>query len=340
MRIGLKQASASLPEILYLNTSVDLTRPTLVRGVINERCNYKCLHCGCWRLGEYREINIAQWTHALASLKEFLGSYTIRFSGGEPFIKKGFLDLFEYCRDRSIGFGLITNGSAFISPEVVRRLTATRPLNLDISVDGPKSVLHDRLRGAPGSLAAIERGIEGLRAEQRRTGVSFPIRIKPTINAMNFRSMPALVIWTVNVGASSVDFQPIRHWTEESRGALWPTPEVISEMEAMIAELIGLKRAGAPIETADHVLRTSRPTSSGVRRPRSSGRAGPGFASTSSIHAGWSLPATSSPRSATSPGSLRGKSGKGTSRGRTAGSPRRAGRGARLDAYQSRSWRS
>jgi MoaA/NifB/PqqE/SkfB family radical SAM enzyme len=255
-RLGLKQASAALPEVLYLNTGIDLTRPTLIEGVVNERCNYKCQQCGCWRLGNYQEITIQQWKDALGSLKDFLGTYTIQFSGGEPFVKKGFLDLLEFCRDQSIDFGLITNGSALAVPRVASRLVASRPLNVDVSVDGPTPEIHDRLRGAPGSLAAIRRGIQAVRNEQVRTGVRFPIRIKPTVNAVNFRAMPALVSWTVDVGASSIDFQPISGWTDESRGELWPKPEEVPALEETVATLIELKARGAPIETPEHNLRS------------------------------------------------------------------------------------
>jgi MoaA/NifB/PqqE/SkfB family radical SAM enzyme len=200
-------------------------------------------------------MTIEQWKEALASLKDFLGPYTIQFAGGEPFLKKGFLDLLKFCREQSIEFGLITNGFAFINPKVISTLVASRPLNVDVSVDGPTPEIHDRLRGVPGSLAAITRGIDALRAEQGRAGVRFPIRIKPTLNAWNFRSMPALVSWTVDVGATSIDIQPIREWTDESRTVLWLSPDEVVELEGVIAELIGLKASGAPIETSDHILK-------------------------------------------------------------------------------------
>jgi MoaA/NifB/PqqE/SkfB family radical SAM enzyme len=55
------------------------------------------------------------------------------------------LDLLEFCHEHSIDFGVITNGSAFESERVIRRLVAARPLKVDISVDGPTAEIHDRL---------------------------------------------------------------------------------------------------------------------------------------------------------------------------------------------------
>jgi hypothetical protein len=66
--------------------------------------------------------------------------------------------------------------------------------------------------------------------------------------------MPALVSWTVDVGASTIDIQPIREWTDESRGELWLTPDEAGELESVIAELIRLKARGEPIETPTRLL--------------------------------------------------------------------------------------
>jgi MoaA/NifB/PqqE/SkfB family radical SAM enzyme len=214
-RLGLRQLSSILPEALYLSTGIDLTRPTEIRASVTTRCNYKRLQCGCWRCEPGQEMSIVQWEMALASIKEFCGPYRIHFVGGEPFVKKGFLDLLEFCRERSIDFGVITNGSAFANEGVVSRFVAARPLKVDISVDGPTPDIHDRLRGYPGSLASIAADIGKLRDARHRLGVSFPIRIKATLNAVNFRSMTDLVTWAMEHGATSIDIEPIREWTDE-----------------------------------------------------------------------------------------------------------------------------
>jgi MoaA/NifB/PqqE/SkfB family radical SAM enzyme len=254
-RLGLRQLSSILPEALYLSTGIDLTRPTEIRASVTVRCNYKCLQCGCWRFEPSPEMSIAQWEMVLASIKEFCGPYTIQFVGGEPFVKKGFLDLLEFCREQSIDFGVITNGSAFASDRVVGRFVAARPLKVDISVDGPTPEIHDRLRGIPGSLAAIVAGIRKLRDTRSALGVSFPIRIKPTLNSVNFRAMPDLVAWAVEEGATSIDIEPIREWTDESKRELWLSPQEIADLQLVVSELLRMKAGGAPIETSEHKLR-------------------------------------------------------------------------------------
>jgi MoaA/NifB/PqqE/SkfB family radical SAM enzyme len=255
-RLGYRQLSAALPEVLYLNTGVDLTWPVEIRATVTLRCNYKCLQCACWRMKKYpEEMSVDQWKAALGSIKEFLGPYRIAFGGGEPFVLRGFLELLEYCGRESIDFGLITNGSAFASDHVVDRFVAARPLKLDISVDGATPELHDGLRGTPGSLESISDGMGRLRGAQQRLGIRFPIRIKTILNALNFRGMPDLVTWAEDRGATTIDIQPIFEWTDETRGELWPSPSDLGEMEAVVEELVRRKAAGAPIETTEHTLR-------------------------------------------------------------------------------------
>ncbi|OJW14710.1 MAG: hypothetical protein BGO49_17130 [Planctomycetales bacterium 71-10] len=253
-RLGLRHLSTVAPEALYLRTGVDVTRPTEIRALLTDRCNYACLQCGCWRRPEVDEMPAEGWIRAIESLGEFLGRYRIQFVGGEPFVKKGFLDILECCRRNRIDFGVITNGSAFKNLRVVERFVAAGPAHVEISVDGPTPELHDRLRAAPGSLAAITAGIRNLREARAAAGRSFPIRIKSTLNAANFRTAPDLVRWAEDRGATSIDFEPLRGWTEEARGELWPTAAECDEMEGVIAELLAMQARGARIETSTYRL--------------------------------------------------------------------------------------
>lgn len=253
-RLASRQLSSLISEMAYLHAGIDLTRPTDIWACLTNRCNYKCLQCACWRFGDEPEMSIEQWRAALASMKEFLGTCRIQFVGGEPFMKKGFLDLLEFCRDQTIDFGVITNGSAFSSEQVIGRFVSARPIKVEISVDGPTAEIHDRLRGYSGSLERIALGIRKLRQAQDATGIRFPIRIKPTLNAVNFRSMTDLVRWAVDQGATTIDIEPIREWTEESKGELWLSPADLDDLQEVVDELIAMKARGAPIETSGHKL--------------------------------------------------------------------------------------
>src|SRR5258708_44683 len=258
---GINRVRGIAREGLYMNSGIDITAPESIRGMVNERCNYRCRYCSCWQQNEYvEEMSIAEWKQALVSLKQFIGTYLIQFSGGEPFIKKGFVDLLQVCHDQDIAWGVITNGSALNSKNVAA-IVAAKPCNIDISLDSADAAVNDSVRGAPGSLEAISRGMKCLLAERAATAYRFPIRLKPTISRLTYRGLPELVTWAVEHGADTIDFAPVRpiyelYWTEAIDAELWIRQPEINDLAAVIETLIEMKKAGAPIETPSEKLRS------------------------------------------------------------------------------------
>lgn len=250
-----KEFRSTTTERLQLSTGIDYTRPAAIRGMVNERCNYRCRYCKFWRLPEYHEeLSIEEWTNALASLKKLVGSYNIQFFGGEPFLKPGFIDLLEYCAGNDIGWGVITNGSA-LTQKNVKRVVEAGPLNIDISVDSNIAAENDYLRGVDGALKRVVAGVQRLASERHVQGKSFMIRLKPVVTVKNFRSLVSMVDWTTEIGADTIDFSPLRPWTEETIEEL-PLQDAtdIHDFEAEIEKLLQLKASGAPIETSQKKL--------------------------------------------------------------------------------------
>ena len=256
-RLGVRRVRQDVLEELYIRTGWDQTRPYAIRGLLTKRCNYRCRYCGDWRRDAAAdEMDLDQWQAALLSLKRFIGSYVIQFSGGEPFMFKGFPELLEFCRDNGIGAGMVTNGSS-LGTNVMRRVLAAEPTNIDISVDGTGPESHDWARGVPGSFDRLQTGIAGLRSEMDAMNLSIPIRIKTTVHAANYRQLPDLVRWCSEVGASTISFQPVRHWTPEVEQGLWLTEEGdVDALAEVVEQLVDLHARGAPIETPPAVLRT------------------------------------------------------------------------------------
>ncbi|MBT9596175.1 MAG: radical SAM protein [Vitreoscilla sp.] len=252
--LGSRRLGQELREAFYLRTGLDGTRPLAIRAHPTERCNYRCGSCKCWRLDDYPpEMPLGEWCRALADLRGFVGPYCVQFAGGEPFVYKPFLALVEWCAAHRIDWGMITNGSA-LSPANVARLVAATPLNIDVSVDGASSAVHDASRGVPGSLVCIAKGLRTLRRARDAAGGSFPIRVKPTVHRRNLHEMPQLVEWAVSAGATSIDFSPVRPWTPEVGQDLWLRPQDERALEQAIESLVAAKRAGAPIETEESRL--------------------------------------------------------------------------------------
>ncbi|MBI1375464.1 MAG: radical SAM protein [Phycisphaera sp.] len=251
-----KHTRNAAAESLYLNTGSDITRPVSVYGIVNERCNYKCRYCEYWRLENYvDEMSIDEWKAALQSLAEFVGSFHVQFSGGEPFIKKGFVDLVEWCHEQGLKWGVTTNGSG-LTEKNIERVVAARPLNINMSLDSHLDEVHNYARGIEGSLEKITKNITRLIEVRNNAGVEFPVIIKPVLHRLNFRHIVDLVRWAQDLGATAVNIQPVDRWTSETYDELWiEDPKDVEDLNGVIDELVTLRREGAPVLNAETILR-------------------------------------------------------------------------------------
>lgn len=253
---GSQRVLGAAKEFVYLQTGLDRTTPVAIRGILTERCNYRCQSCGCWRKDDHGiELTPEQWQGALASLRAFIGGYCIQFSGGEPFVYRGLLGILQWCAANGVRWGMITNGSA-ITADNARQLIAADPQNIDVSVDGATSAVHDLSRGVAGSLERIERSVVHLLAAKAAAGHHCAIRIKTTVHRGNIGQLMQIVDWAKRVGASSVDFSPVRPWTPEVESVLWPRPCDFDLLSRSVEQLVAAKRQGAPIETEEHRMRS------------------------------------------------------------------------------------
>jgi MoaA/NifB/PqqE/SkfB family radical SAM enzyme len=263
-----KHTQNAAAEEIYLLSGYDVTKPVTFYGLVNEHCNVKCRYCEYWRLKHYsQEMTIEEWQKALSSIKDFVGAFSINFSGGEPFIKPGFIDLLAWCNKNGISAGVTTNGSA-LTERNAAKVVAANPFNVNVSVDAPDADVHDYLRGYPGLFNKLSNGIRFLLDERERQGKSFPINVKPTINSKNFRLMPDLVEWAMNMGVSCVQMQPMDRWTPETYDELWIEECDLPEFERIIERLIEMQEAGAPILTPRSILRLFPDNFRGKKAPK------------------------------------------------------------------------
>lgn len=266
LRYGARQLQTAAAEAVKLRGGPDLTRPMHVRAVVNDLCNYRCRYCEMWRLPQERrreEMSIEGWKRALSSVRDLTGWTVVQFSGGEPFIKKGFVDLLEWCRDHEIPWGVITNGSA-LNEKISRRVVEARPTNFDISLDAPVADINDYVRGRDGAFDRIVRGIGYLTKFREETGINFPIRLKPVVTLPSMPYLTDMVKLTEKLGVDFVDFNALREWDNPGVTNLHiREPADLAKLERQVEELIAMKRAGAPIETSEDRLRALIPHSAG-----------------------------------------------------------------------------
>ena len=170
-----------------------IPRRLLLQWHVTERCNLRCSHC--YQDGHAgADPNFEDLLKVLAQFQELLAGWRrearpvpvrghITVTGGEPFVRRDFLQLLEVlsANRAHFSFAILTNGS-LIDAAMAARLRKLGPRFVQVSVEGSQAT-HDRIRG-PGS---FERTVAALN-HLVRAGV--PALISFTAHRANFREFP------------------------------------------------------------------------------------------------------------------------------------------------------
>jgi radical SAM protein with 4Fe4S-binding SPASM domain len=117
-----------------------------------------------------KEFSYQEYCHLLDQMAE-AGCLWLIITGGEPMVRRDFLDIYEYAKGKGFIIILYTNGT-LITPEIADRLRCWRPKTVEITMYGATRETYERVSGVPGSFDRAIRGLE-LLAER---GISLVIK--------------------------------------------------------------------------------------------------------------------------------------------------------------------
>lgn len=119
-------------------------RATRAEIEVTNRCNLRCVYCYAEANRSKVELSTAQWIEILTGMHKN-GLRAVLFSGGEPFMHRGFMDILAWAGDRMV-IEINSNGR-YISPQVAQRLKELPIKSVQISLDSADPEHHDELRG-------------------------------------------------------------------------------------------------------------------------------------------------------------------------------------------------
>ena len=159
-----------------------IPRGLLLQWHVTERCNLRCAHCYQDSYGD-DELAFPQLLEILNQYEQLLKRWRreanggringhITVTGGEPFVRRDFLELLEVFaqRRKQFSFAVLTNGS-LIDSSLSRRLRKLRPAFVQVSMEGTQAT-HDRIRGR-GSFDRTVSAVKHLVRNRIRTLISF-----------------------------------------------------------------------------------------------------------------------------------------------------------------------
>ncbi|MGK7345826.1 MAG: radical SAM/SPASM domain-containing protein [Candidatus Nitrospinota bacterium M3_3B_026] len=206
--------------------------PPMLMAMLSDRCNYRCVTCGCYDIGDKeKELKPEEWT---AVVDEFaaLGGLSARFTGGEVLLRKETLyPLVERLKTRGLAVKISTNGS-LIRDADVEFLRENRVDVVEISLHG-REENHDGYVRVPGSFKKTTALVERLVSEK------IPVRLAFTFMKNNVDDVDFIISYARRTGAPVSFNIPEAHayyFTGVDR-SVFPTLEQMERAAARVVEL-------------------------------------------------------------------------------------------------------
>ena len=222
-----------------------------VRISVTDRCNYRCRYCmpksGVKRI-PHEDVLTYEEIFFLMEILQELGVKKIRFTGGEPLVRKGMLPFLEKACAffPQLSICLTTNGSTlsqYALPLAQMRLSSIN-ISLDTLNDSKFSYMT---RGAP--LSTVLNGINELCSEVRfEMGTQIKINTV-LLRGFNDDAAEDLIEYAKSQGATLrfIEFMPLDKtvWSEESFVPFAEVLKKLPETECWQKEEQGTERASS-----------------------------------------------------------------------------------------------
>lgn len=207
---------------------------------ITRLCNLHCLHCDLDAGAEPgsrltpREI---QETITEALTLTMKSQLLVALTGGEPLMRKDFLDIVELLsQNKNVRIQIITNGT-LINQHIAETLSHyMNSMQLKgvvlVSLDGATQKTHEYLRGK----GTFSKTLEGIRL---LTNHGCPTTISMCIHNQNFHEIERFVELGESLGVDHVDFSVLRRVGRVVTNTMLETPsyyEVIKKLESILVK--------------------------------------------------------------------------------------------------------
>ena len=171
-----------------------LRSPVNLTWEVTVGCNLRCRHCLSSSTTPAADELSTQEALALVDQLHDNGVFQVNFGGGEPFMRRDFLEIVDACHAKGIMTCIFTNGT-LLTADLVKRLSRNRLVAIQVSLDGAEQATCEEIRGEGTYAAAIE-------ALKLLAASPIPSSINTVLTAGNAAEIPALYGLAQNLGVS------------------------------------------------------------------------------------------------------------------------------------------
>jgi len=146
-------------------------KPSQISITITNRCNSKCITCGCWNKIE-KDISKKYILKFINQVFSLTGPISVTLDGGEPLIRKDIFEIIHYIHKKGGYVRIMTNG-LLLDRKMIDKLVKHNISSISISLNGIDSKIHDSSRGVPGNLKRIFKAIDYIKEKYPSLNLDF-----------------------------------------------------------------------------------------------------------------------------------------------------------------------
>jgi mycofactocin biosynthetic radical S-adenosylmethionine protein MftC len=204
-----------------------LSSPVNLTWEVTYACNLRCTHCLSASGDAVAEELTTGEALDLVEQMHQAGVFQINFGGGEPFMRPDFEQILDACHLRGIMTCISTNGT-LLDNELVERLSRTRLVAIQVSLDGAEKATCEAIRGA-GTYD------DALRALRLLAQSPIPTSINTVLTRQNASEIPAMYELADELGVTL----RVSRFRPSGRGSdnwetLRPTPKQLLDFSAWL----------------------------------------------------------------------------------------------------------
>jgi len=217
-------------------------RPLAAHVKLTENCQAKCISCDYWKTRWQDGIDTDRAVELLNEIRA-AGIRSLRFTGGEPLLRKDLFEVMERANASSFK-QIILQTNGLLIKKLHKEINASPITKVCISIDGLEGT-NDLIRGIDGYFDLAMQGIKLLRGKQ--------VAIAVTLNRISAKELGRLAEVAHAVGADvqyNVLSQSIFFIKNADLGSMWPEGTDVTDIANFLRD--NLKR---PAYEVDYITR-------------------------------------------------------------------------------------
>lgn len=206
------------------------SQPLAAHVKLTENCQAKCISCDYWKTRWDDRIDTARAVDLVNQIAG-AGIRSLRFTGGEPLLRKDFFDVLQQANTSSFK-QIILQTNGLLLKKLHKEINASPITNISVSIDGLKDT-NDRIRGIRGYFDLGMEGIKLLRNKQ--------VSIAITLNRISAAELGTLADVARDAGAGidlNILSRSLFFLKDADIASMWPERKDVLQIASFLRDRV------------------------------------------------------------------------------------------------------